>query len=221
MGALRQTGDQNGRYSIRLERLQKDSDRRVRSHDPLDVMGPHYFLAKLRRGHQVCRAQPLILCRWKRAGDHAHCNVRYLPKDLTRFFVGGGYRRQFAAIWGQSATPIFADRGSRKKRVTSVCIGSLLLGQAGLLQAIAPPPIGSGSCCLAGVRRTEVDERVSDRTADGGRRRPGWISRSGFAKVSRPLAAAQAAQPSPSSVPEPPLDNGTSDKHPASAGDSS
>ncbi len=56
------------------------------------------------------------------------------PPDLDVLFVPGGTRGTLAAMRDKSLVDWVADRGQRAKLVSSVCTGSMILAQAGLLR---------------------------------------------------------------------------------------
>jgi transcriptional regulator GlxA family with amidase domain len=81
------------------------------------------------------------------------------PKDLDVLFVGGG--PGLAAVMRDSETLRFlADRGARAKYVTSVCVGSLALGAAGLIQGYSAGSHWAALRLLPLFGATPVDTRV-------------------------------------------------------------
>jgi putative intracellular protease/amidase len=61
--------------------------------------------------------------------------------DLDMLFIGGG--PGVTALMEDVETPQFlTQRAPHAKLITSVCTGALVLGAAGLLRGIAPPPTG-------------------------------------------------------------------------------
>ncbi len=60
--------------------------------------------------------------------------MRDCPKNIDILFVPGGTEGTMAAMRNTAMLNFLADRGSRAKRITSVCTGSMLLGSAGLLR---------------------------------------------------------------------------------------
>ena len=184
---------------------------------PLDVMGPHYFLARLlgadiqfvaRDMKPVQGGNGLVIMP---TATFENC-----PKDLDILLVGGGSTGTLAAMRDSATIDFLADRGSRAKWVTSVCTGSLLLGQAGLLRGYRATSHWIGRPLLKDFGAIEVDERVVfDRNRVTG---AGVSAGLDFALALimrlRPLAAAQAAQLFAEYAPEPPLNNGTPDRAP-------
>lgn len=184
---------------------------------PLDVMGPHYFLAKLlgadikfvaRSLDPVQGGNGLVIM--------PTATFDTCPKDLDVLLVGGGTAGTLAAMRDSATIDFLADRGSRAKWVTSVCTGSLLLGQAGLLQGYRATSHWIGRPLLKEFGAIEVDERVVfDRNrVTGAGVSAGLDFALALVKRLRPLAAAQAAQLFAEYAPEPPLDNGTPDRAP-------
>ena len=102
----------------------------------LDLVGPQYFFASLMGAtvHLVSRdasLDPVI-------GDTGFAIVPTIgmddcPADLDVLFVPGGTSGTVDAMLDEPTVDFVADRGSRARFVTSVCTGSLVLGQAGLL----------------------------------------------------------------------------------------
>lgn len=103
----------------------------------LDLVGPHYFFACMMgaRVHLVSKAAE----RTPIASDLGLAIAPTLsfescPKDLTAIFAPGGTQGTLAAMADPETVDFMADRGARATFVTSVCTGSLILGQAGLLK---------------------------------------------------------------------------------------
>lgn len=184
---------------------------------PLDVMGPHYFLARLlgadisfvaREMRPVQGGNGLVIM--------PTATFETCPKDLDILLVGGGSAGTLAAMRDEATIDFLADRGARAKWVTSVCTGSLLLGQAGLLRGYRATSHWVGRPLLGRFGAIEVDERVVfDRNRVTG---AGVSAGLDFALALimrlRPLAAAQIAQLFAEYAPEPPLDSGTADRAP-------
>ncbi len=103
----------------------------------LDLVGPQYFFASMMGAnvHLVSkdeRLEPVM-------GDTGFAVVPTLsmadcPEDLDILFVPGGTSGTVDAMLDEQTVEFVADRGSRATHVTSVCTGSLILGQAGLLE---------------------------------------------------------------------------------------
>jgi putative intracellular protease/amidase len=103
----------------------------------LDLVGPQYFFSSL-MGAQVLLVtqdpamKPIM-------GDTGFAilptaTFDTCPADLDVLFVGGGTMGTVRAMEDEAFVDFIADRGSRAKHITSVCTGSLILGQAGLLK---------------------------------------------------------------------------------------
>jgi cyclohexyl-isocyanide hydratase len=131
--------------------------------------------------------------------------------------VGGGTKGTLAAMRDPATIAFIADRGSRAKWVTSVCTGSLLLGQAGLLNGYRATSHWIGRPFLNDFGAIEVDQRV---VFDRNRITGAGVSAGldlGLAIVEklRPLEFAQMVQLFAEYAPEPPLHSGTPDLAPA------
>lgn len=103
----------------------------------LDLVGPHYFFACMMgaKVHIVSKAKE----RTPIASDLGLAIAPTMsfgecPKDLTAIFAPGGLKGTLDAMADGETIDFVADRGSRATFVTSVCTGSLILGQAGLLK---------------------------------------------------------------------------------------
>jgi len=87
------------------------------------------------------------------------------PRDLDLLFVPGGAQGTLAALSNERLIDFLADRGSRAGLVTSVCTGSLVLGQAGLLRGYRATSHWVTLGLLPEFGATPVDTRVvEDRT---------------------------------------------------------
>lgn len=184
---------------------------------PLDVIGPHYFLDKLMGAEIqfVASSMRPVQC----GGGWAimpTATFESCPKDLDILLVGGGSSGTLAAMRDEATISFLADRGSRAKWVTSVCTGSLLLGQAGLLRGYRATSHWIGRPLLKEFGALEVDERVVfDRNrATGAGVSAGLDLALALIQRFRPLAAVQLAQLFAEYAPEPPLDSGTPDQAP-------
>jgi putative intracellular protease/amidase len=103
----------------------------------IDLIGPQYFFASM-AGAQVCLISPTQQLA-PIMGDTGFAIVpphtlSTCPSDLDLFFVPGGTTGTLNAMKDDKLIEFVADHGSRAKYVTSVCTGSLILGQAGLLK---------------------------------------------------------------------------------------
>ncbi|MEM7776378.1 MAG: DJ-1/PfpI family protein [Pseudomonadota bacterium] len=131
----------------------------------LDVVGPHYMLAGLmgsrvymvaRQAGEVQSDLPLAIM--------ADTSFEDCPKDLTFIVVPGGSGGTLEAMKDKATIDFVKDRGSRATYVTSVCTGSLILGQAGLLEGYKATSHWVVRDQLAEFGAVPVDERyVIDR----------------------------------------------------------
>jgi putative intracellular protease/amidase len=103
----------------------------------LDLVGPQYFFASLMGAQVQLVTQDPEMKPIK--GDTGFAilptaTFDTCPADLDVLFVGGGTMGTVRAMEDNAFIDFIADRGSRAKHITSVCTGSLILGQAGLLK---------------------------------------------------------------------------------------
>jgi cyclohexyl-isocyanide hydratase len=103
----------------------------------LDLVGPHYFFASMMGAtvHLVTNGPNLSPV----ASDlglaiSPTVTMADCPRDLTILFTGGGLQGTLNAMKDAATIDFMADRAARAKYITSVCTGSLILGQAGLLK---------------------------------------------------------------------------------------
>jgi putative intracellular protease/amidase len=184
---------------------------------PLDVIGPHYFLGRLRgaKVHFVASSLQPVPCENGLILTPT-ATFETCPKDLDVLMTGGGTDGTLAAMRDPAMLDFLSDRGSRAKWVTSVCTGSLLLGQAGLLRGYRATSHWLGRPLLKEFGAIEVDDRVVfDRNrATGAGVSAGLDLALALVQKLRPLAFAQAVQLLAEYAPEPPLDSGTPDRAP-------
>jgi len=102
----------------------------------LDMVGPQFFFNAMMgaKVHLVTKDPSLAPI----MGDTGFAILPTIsmddcPDDLDVLFVGGGTAGTVEFMSDQASIDFVADRGSRAKHVTSVCTGSMILGQAGLL----------------------------------------------------------------------------------------
>jgi len=105
----------------------------------LDAMGPHYPLAGMMGATVNFVAKTLDIVPAEGASRGGFCvkpqwSFADCPSDLDLLLVPGGIKGTLAAIQDKATLEFLADRGSKAKRVGSVCTGSLVLGAAGLLK---------------------------------------------------------------------------------------
>jgi putative intracellular protease/amidase len=184
----------------------------------LDVIGPHYFLGRLAGAevHFVAKALRPVPSEYGLTLMPT-ATFETCPRDLDVLLVGGGTSGTLAAMRDPETIAFLADSGSRAKWVTSVCTGSLLLGQAGLLRGYRATSHWLGRPLLKDFGAIEVDERV---VFDRNRATGAGVSAGldlGLALIQRlrPVEFAQMVQLFAEYAPEPSLDSGTPDKAPA------
>lgn len=129
----------------------------------LDLVGPQYFFASLMGAavHLVssnASLEPVI-------GDTGFAIVPTMsmddcPASLDVLFVPGGTSGTVDAMLHEPTVDFVADRGSRARFVTSVCTGSLVLGQAGLLDGRKATSHWATRHLLPEFGATPVDARV-------------------------------------------------------------
>ncbi len=185
---------------------------------PLDVVGPHYFLGRLAGADVQFVANSLrpIPCE-NGLTLMPTATFETCPKDLDVLLIGGGTSGTLAAMRDPAMLAFLADRGSRAKWVASVCTGSLVLGQAGLLRGYRATSHWIGRPLLKEFGAVEVDERVVfDRNrATGAGVSAGLDLALALIQRLRPLEFAQTIQLLAEYAPEPSLDSGTPERAPA------
>ncbi len=103
----------------------------------LDLVGPQYFFACMLGAtvHLVTTEFDLAPVKSDLGLAIAPTvTMANAPKDLDVLFVPGGTQGTMSAMQRKDVIAFIADRGSRAKHITSVCTGSMILGQAGLLK---------------------------------------------------------------------------------------
>ncbi len=103
----------------------------------LDLVGPQYFFAcMLGATVHLVTTEPDLAPVKSDLGLAIVPTVTMAnaPTDLDVLFVPGGTQGTMNAMQRKDVIAFVADRGSRAKHVTSVCTGSMILGQAGLLK---------------------------------------------------------------------------------------
>lgn len=184
---------------------------------PLDVVGPHYFLARLAGAEVQFVASSLrpVPCE-NGLVLMPTATFDTCAKDLDILLTGGGTAGTLAAMSDPAMIDFLADRGSRAKWVASVCTGSLLLGQAGLLRGYRATSHWIGRPLLKDFGAIEVDQRVVfDRNrATGAGVSAGLDLALALIQKLRPLAFAQTMQLLAEYAPEPSLHSGTPETAP-------
>jgi cyclohexyl-isocyanide hydratase len=184
----------------------------------LDVIGPQYFFGGLVGAtiHLVARTEAPIT---SDSGITITPTATFdsCPRDLDILLTGGGLSGTLAAMRDDATLDFLADRGARAGWVTSVCTGSLLLGQAGLLRGYRATSHWLGRPVLERFGAIEVDQRVViDRNrVTGAGVSAGLDLALELVRRLRPLECAQMMQLLGEYAPEPPLNAGTPATAPA------
>ncbi|MBK8545104.1 MAG: DJ-1/PfpI family protein [Caulobacteraceae bacterium] len=128
---------------------------------PLDVVGPHYFLGRMPGASVQFVAKELRPIPTENGLSlMPNATFETCPADLDVLMIGGGTSGTLAAMRDPATIEFIADRGARARWVTSVCTGSLLLGQAGLLQGYRATSHWIAQSLLPDFGAIEVHERV-------------------------------------------------------------
>jgi putative intracellular protease/amidase len=180
----------------------------------LDLVGPQYFFSSL-MGAQVLLVtqdpamKPIM-------GDTGFAilptaTFDTCPADLDVLFVGGGTMGTVRAMEDEAFVDFIADRGSRAKHITSVCTGSLILGQAGLLKGKRATSHWATRHLLPEFGATEVNARVvqDGNVLTGAGVSAGLDFALALIGVLRGRPYAEALQLQGEYSPEPPFDAGT------------
>lgn len=131
----------------------------------LDLVGPHYMLASLwgAKVHLVAKEKGPVKSDLELA-IVANTTFEECPKDVTILFVPGAVGGAFDAMADKETMDFIKSRGERAEYVTSVCTGSLILGQAGLLDGYKATGHWRSRHLLSEFGATPVNERyVIDR----------------------------------------------------------
>ncbi|MFA6313276.1 MAG: DJ-1/PfpI family protein [Sterolibacterium sp.] len=127
----------------------------------LDMVGPQYMLAGLMGAtvHLVAASREPVKSDtglvFVPSMTMAEC-----PRDLDILFVPGGSRGTIAAMRDRKLVEWVAEQGRRAKWVSSVCTGSMVLAQAGLLRGKRATSHWVTRELLANFGAIPVDERV-------------------------------------------------------------
>ncbi|MEQ1754991.1 MAG: DJ-1/PfpI family protein [Micropepsaceae bacterium] len=103
----------------------------------LDLVAPHYFFACMMgaKVHLVTKSRDLAPVPSDLGlAITPTVSMTDCPANLTAIFAPGGTEGTVGAMMDAETMDFVADRGSRAHLITSVCTGSLILGQAGLLK---------------------------------------------------------------------------------------
>lgn len=127
----------------------------------LDLVGPHYMFTSLwgAKVHLVAASKAPVR---SDAGlvFTPDMSLEEAPKELDILFVPGGSQGTLKAMQDNRLIAWVADRARRAKLVASVCTGSLILGQAGLLRGKRATTHWATHSLLQDFGAQPVDERV-------------------------------------------------------------
>jgi cyclohexyl-isocyanide hydratase len=183
----------------------------------LDLVGPQYMLANLMGAtvHLAARDKAPVMSDTKLAIAPS-TTLADCPQDLDVLFVPGGSSGTLAAMKDTALVRWLAERGARAKLVTSVCTGSVLLGQAGLLRGKRATSHWATHRLLTEFGATPVNQRVvwDGSVATGAGVSAGLdLGLSIVAKL-RDETYAQSVQLLAEYAPEPPFNAGTLERAP-------
>lgn len=129
----------------------------------LDLVGPHYFFGGMMGAtvHLVTTEDDLKPVA-SDLGLAIEPTIRMadVPAQLDVIFAPGGTMGTLAAMKREDVVDFVADRGGRARYVTSVCTGSLILGQAGLLDSRRATSHWAAHDLLPEFGAIPVDDRV-------------------------------------------------------------
>jgi putative intracellular protease/amidase len=180
----------------------------------LDLVGPHYFFASMMgaKVHLVTNGKDLSPV----ASDLGLAvaptiTMAEAPTDLTILFAGGGLQGTLDSMGDVPTIDFIADRGSRATYVTSVCTGSLLLGQAGLLKGRRATSHWAARDTLTMFDAIPVNERVvtDGNVVTGAGVSAGLDFALALTAVLRGRGYAEALRLQAEYAPEPPVPGGT------------
>ena len=127
----------------------------------LDLVGPHHMLSSLlgAKVHLVAATKDAVR---SDAGLTVVPSITLdeTPADLDILFVPGGGEGTLKAMQDTRLIAWLADRASRAKLVASVCTGSMILGQAGLLRGKRATTHWATHALLKDFGAIAVDQRV-------------------------------------------------------------
>jgi len=180
----------------------------------LDLVGPHFFFASMMGAtvHLVTNGADLSPV----ASDlglaiSPTVTMADCPKDLTILFTGGGLQGTLNAMKDTATIDFMVDRAARAKYVTSVCTGSLILGQAGLLKGKRATSHWAGREALSMFDAIPVNERVvtDGNVITGAGVSAGLDFALALVAALRGAGYAQALRLQAEYAPEPPVPGGT------------
>ncbi len=127
----------------------------------LDLVGPHYMLSSLwgAKVHLVAATREPVR---SDAGITflPSMTLDELPTELDILFVPGGSEGTLKVMQDARQIAWIADRARNAKLVASVCTGSMILGQAGLLRGKRATTHWATHALLKDFGAIPVDERV-------------------------------------------------------------
>jgi len=129
----------------------------------LDLVGPHYFFACMYGATvHLVTTEPTLAPVKSDLGLAIAPTVTMaeVPRDLDVLFVPGGPQGTVDVMRRGDVIAFLADRGARAKHVCSVCTGSMVLGQAGLLKGKRATSHWVARSVLPEFGATPVDARV-------------------------------------------------------------
>ena len=180
----------------------------------LDLVGPHYMFACMMGAtvHLVTPAntlRPVVSDLGLAIAPTVR--MRDCPRDLDILFAPGGLMGTLDAMQNDRIIRFLQDRGVRARHITSVCTGSLLLGQAGLLRGKRATSHWAAIDTLDAFGAIPTHERV---VVDGSVITGAGVSAGldfGLALIGRLRGAnyARAIQLQAEYAPEPPFNAGT------------
>lgn len=127
----------------------------------LDLMGPHHMLASLlgAKVHLVAATKDPVLSDFG-MGVMPTMTLDEAPAELDILFVPGGGDGTLKAMQDTRLIAWVAERGRKATWVASVCTGSMILGQAGLLRGKRATSHWATHALLKDFGATPVDRRV-------------------------------------------------------------
>ncbi|MEM7509137.1 MAG: DJ-1/PfpI family protein [Pseudomonadota bacterium] len=184
----------------------------------LDLIGPQYMLANLWGADVKIAAKTRDPLRTD-TGVVILPDATFdeIPRDLDVICVPGALNGALDAMEDTETIDFLADRGARARYVTSVCTGTLLLGQAGLIDGYKVTSHWFTRPLMEEFGAIPVDARVvRDRNRLTGAGVTAGID-FGLTLVSemRDVPYAQSVQLLAEYAPEPPFDAGTPARAPA------
>lgn len=180
----------------------------------LDLVGPHYMFASMMgaKVHLLTPGPDLTPVPSDLGLAIAPTmTLNECPSDLDILFAPGGLMGTLEAMKDEALISFIRARGARAKHITSVCTGSLILGQAGLLQGKRATSHWAAMDCLPLFGATPVHQRV---VTDGAVTTGAGVSAGldfGLALLARLRGVnyAKAIQLQAEYAPEPPFDAGS------------